>query len=214
MHNALSLEEMPTDTALGDVEHRTAPRYTLLIRAAKLVCDAGEFLCVIRDVSESGISVRTFHTLPAAPQMTVELQNGDRHALVLVWQEGDRAGFRFVEAVDISRIIASPSPFAKRAIRLNLSAPVQITTLDGRTEQGEIVDLSQQGAKIACAGRFALDERVKISAPGLPETNAKVRWRSEGGCGLIFEDTYQYGDLARLAAVLQKEKLIPRRTAR
>ncbi len=206
MRNALSLGETPSDTSFapsGEVEQRVAPRYTLLIRAAKLVCEAGEFLCVIRDVSESGISVRIFHPLPDCPYMRVELQNGDRHQMEMVWQEEDRAGFRFLETADIARIIASPSRFAKRAIRLNLAAPATVTTLDGRREEVEFVDLSQQGAKITCSSRFAIDERVKIAAPGLPETHAKVRWRKEGSCGLIFENTYQYGDLARIAAQLQ-----------
>ncbi len=207
MRNALQHGETPPDArfaSAGDAEQRVAPRYTLLIRAAKLVCEAGEYLCVIRDVSESGISVRTFHRLPDCPHMQVELQNGDRHRLELVWQEEDRAGFRFRELADIARIIASPSRFAKRAIRLNFTAPAQVTTLDGRSEEVEIVDLSQQGAKITCSCRFAIDERVKISAAGLPETNAKVRWRKVGSCGLIFEDTYQYGDLARIAEQLQR----------
>lgn len=207
MRNALQHGEMPPDTSLalsGEAEQRVAPRYSLLIRAAKLVCAKGEFLCVIRDVSESGISMRTFHRLPKVDSMVVELQNGDRHELKLVWQDVDRAGFRFTQRADIARIIASPSRFAKRAIRLNLTAPARVSTLDGRLEDVEIIDLSQQGAKITCSCRFAIDERVKISAPGLPETNAKVRWRSDGTCGLIFEDTYQYGDLARIAERLQR----------
>ena len=210
MHDALYLGETPkTVTALGprtEDDQRSAPRYTLVIRTAKLVCEVGEFLCVIRDVSESGISVRTFHALPNVPRMVVELQNGDRHQLEPVWQEGDRAGFRFVATADIARIIASPSRYAKRAIRLNLTAPARVETLDGRSEAVELLDLSQQGAKITCSCRFALDERVKISASGLPETNAKVRWRKDGSCGLIFEDTYQYGDLARIAAHLQRQE--------
>jgi len=207
MRNALHHGDTPPDTvfspAPGLLEQREAQRYALLIRAAKLVCEAGEYLCVIRDASESGISVRIFHPLPDEGRMTVELQNGDRHELDLVWQKEDRAGFRFIEAVDIARIIASPSRFSKRAIRLNLSAPAVVSTLDGQSYDVELVDLSQQGAKLNCERRFALDERVKISAPGFPETFAKVRWRKEGSCGLIFEDTYQYGDLARIAANLQ-----------
>lgn len=207
MRNVVSSGETPPalrHVPAGQSEQRVAPRYTLLIRAAKLVCETGEYLCVIRDVSETGISVRIFHALPDCAHMQVELQNGDRHRLEPVWQEEDRAGFRFCEPADIARIIASPSRFAKRAIRLNLTAPAQVVTLDGRSEEVEIRDLSQQGAKIACSSRFAIEERVKLVAPGLPETRAKVRWRQPGSCGLVFEDTYQYGDLARIAERLQR----------
>ena len=38
-------------------EQRAAPRFISLIRAAKLVCGQGEFVCVIRDVSATGVSV-------------------------------------------------------------------------------------------------------------------------------------------------------------
>ena len=208
MQNALKLGAMPHDTIIAahsEMEQRVAKRFTLLIRAAKLVTDMGEFLCVIRDVSETGISVRTFHSLPDLSRMVVELQNGDGHEVELVWQDDDRAGFRFARETDIMRIIESPSDYAKRAIRLNLAADAWVATLDGRSEPVTITDLSQQGAKISCTGSFALDEQVKISAPGLPETYAKIRWRKKGGCGLIFDDTYQYGDLARIAEHLQRE---------
>ena len=44
---------------------RGAQRFTLLIRTAKLVCESGEYLCVIRDVSSTGVRLRLFHDLPA-----------------------------------------------------------------------------------------------------------------------------------------------------
>ena len=52
------------DVAKASVEARSTTRYTLLVRAAKLVSSHGEFVCVIRDVSETGLSVRLFHGVP------------------------------------------------------------------------------------------------------------------------------------------------------
>lgn len=49
----------------ADQDHRAAPRFTLLLRMAKLVCGPAEFLCIVRDVSETGASVKLFHPLPA-----------------------------------------------------------------------------------------------------------------------------------------------------
>ena len=54
----------PWDEGEPAREQRTAPRFTLLIRTAKLLSSSGEYLCVIRDVSSEGIKVRTFHQLP------------------------------------------------------------------------------------------------------------------------------------------------------
>ncbi|GGD60868.1 PilZ domain-containing protein [Erythrobacter arachoides] len=183
-------------------DQRTAQRYTFLIRTAKLVTRQGEFLCVIRDASENGISMRIFHPLPEGQAMMVELQNGDRYGVDLRWQEGDRAGFRFTADADIDRIIASPSRFSRRPVRLNLTAQAEIES-HGRSEYATIQDISQQGAKVACSSRLALDQRVKLRADGLPDTICKIRWRREGTCGLVFENTLQYDELARIAQRLQ-----------
>lgn len=187
------------------LDQRAAPRFTMLIRAAKLRCPAGEFLCVVRDASESGVSVRLFHPLPDDDRLLLELQNGDTHELQLVWEKQDRAGLRFLAPVDISRIIECPSRFAKRPVRINLTAPA--TLAGGAIAAPAVIhDISQQGAKVTSDTRFAIDQRVRLSAPDLPEVNAKVRWRRGDTYGLVFEDTFQFGDLARIVAAMQLAK--------
>jgi len=42
-------------TLPAGAELRAAPRFTLLIRAAKLIADGREFLCIIRDASATGL---------------------------------------------------------------------------------------------------------------------------------------------------------------
>jgi hypothetical protein len=200
MGDAIRCEDRYAEAAL---EQRSAPRFTLLIRAAKLVTPVSQFLCVIRDASETGISVRTFHSLPQCEEMIIELQNGDRYPAAMVWQEEGRAGLRFTRAVDIGRIIECPSDYGKRAIRLEVEAPAQITCLAGKVDVS-LHNLSQQGASITSRVRFSLDQRVKISAWGLPETSARVRWRKHECFGLAFEDTYQFAELARIARMLQR----------
>lgn len=202
MGEAIRRDEGTLATAAA--EQRIAPRFTLLIRAAKLIMPTGEFLCVIRDASESGISVRTFHALPQFKDMTIELQNGDRYSVEHVWEEQDRAGFRFTQDVDIRRIIESPSRFAKRPIRIKLETPAEISCFAGKVDV-TIHNISQQGASVTSGMRLALDQRVKISAWGLRETAAKVRWRNGKEFGLAFEDTYQFGELARIARMLQRQ---------
>jgi len=184
-------------------EARVAPRFTVLIRAAKLISPEGEFLCVIRDVSETGLSARIFHPLPECGAMMIELQNGDRYEADLVWQDEERAGFRFCQPVDVARVINLPSRFAKRAIRLNIKAPASLIA-SLQITPATILDISQQGAKIACDRHFSIDQRIKLAAAGLRETEAKVRWRREGQCGLVFEETFQFGELARIAQQLRE----------
>ncbi len=189
---------------------RQAPRYTLLMRAAKLVSRDGEFLCVVRDASETGVNIRLFHALPQNEYLQLEFPNGDRHRLELVWQQNDRAGLKFIEQADIGRLLEGPSRFTKRSIRVNLDMLVRLSA-GPVSREARLIDISQQGAKVLCGERFAIDQRVRLAGPsaamGLPEVNAKVRWRRENAYGLVFEDTFQFGDLAHIVAKIQQPDL-------
>lgn len=186
------------DVATEEAEQRAAPRFTLLIRSAKLTSPEGEFLCVVRDVSETGISVRLFHPLPPAVPLTLELPNGDRHRLESVWEEEGKAGFRFAEPTNIERILASPSRFAKREVRVNIEVPCHLMA-SLRWVSATILNLSQSGAQIRTPERLSLVQRVKLRAEGMPDVTAKVRWRHDDHYGLSFEDAFQFAELAALA---------------
>jgi len=182
-------------------EQRVAPRFTLLIRTAKLICSSGEYLCIIRDASSTGVSIRTFHPLPHA-QFMLELPNGDQHVIERVWEEEGAAGFRFPVPVDIDRLLNNKSRFAKRAVRLRLQLPALISC-HGRTAGVVVHNLSQQGAQIESPLHMAIDQKLRLEADNLPLIQASVRWRKGSDYGLVFDDTFQFAELARLAAQLQ-----------
>lgn len=197
---------VPLDNAEDEgSDQRSAPRFTLLIRSAKLTTPEAEYLCVVRDASASGVSVRLFHPLPQDGPLTLELPNGDRHAVERVWEEEGKAGFRFEQATDLERIVEGPSRFSKRALRVNLELPCGLVAGVRRAE-GTLRNLSQQGALIVTDERLSLVQRVKLSAPGLPEIAAKVRWRRNDQYGLSFEDNLQFGDLALIVFDLQQRR--------
>ena len=197
----------PTPTSGPAISHmaelRVAPRFAMLLRAAKLVSPVGEFLCVVRDASSTGASVKLFHDLPPGGPVELELPNGDRHPLQVVWRDGDKAGLKFDEEADIARLIEGRSSYARRPIRVNLDV-MGLVHVGEQEHPARLLDLSQQGAKLLCRHKLAIDQRLRLSAPGLPEVNAKVRWRRETAFGLVFEDTFQLDDLARITARMQK----------
>jgi hypothetical protein len=195
-------EAVPAADADGS-EQRSAPRFTLLIRAAKLIGPAGEFLCVVRDASESGVSVRLFHPLPAEVSLSLEMPNGDSLPLERVWEEEGKAGFRFAGKVDIERIVECPSRFSRRAVRVNVEVPCDLL-VGIRRVPGTIHNLSQQGALITTLEKLSLMQRVRIKAEGMPEITGKVRWRRNDSYGLSFEDTFQFAELAALAFELRR----------
>jgi len=191
----------PAEATSGP-EQRSAPRFTLLIRAAKLISADAEYLCIVRDASETGVSVRLFHPLPADCELALELPNGDRYPLERVWESDGKAGFQFSEPTSFERLVQSPSRFAKRALRVRLEVPCDLL-VGLRWVGATIGNISQQGALVRTQERLSLIQRVKLRAEGMPEITAKVRWRRNDEYGLSFEDTFQFAELAALAFELQ-----------
>lgn len=199
--------ELPHEAATAPCEDRSAPRFTLLIRTAKLIAACGEFVAVIRDVSESGISLRGFHRLPAGGTLLLELRTGEQYRLEPVWERGNEAGYRFIDKVDIVRLIAEAGRYPKRQIRLNLGFPIELAFL-GRRIRADVINLSQQGARIACDERLAIQQPLRIVSDILPEVRARVRWRKDTGYGLAFDDTFGLSQLALIAADVQSPALL------
>lgn len=202
--------DLAVETAPGS-ELRAAPRFTLLIRAAKLVAAQGEFVCVIRDVSETGISVRLFHSLPSGDTFELHMPGGGVYEIRSVWERGNEAGFEFVSAVNVARMINEASEYPKRGLRLGVCFPITIGTLT-QVSEGIVENLSQQGARFECESLFAIDQNLRIEGADdvddFKEIRAKVRWRRNQQYGVVFDDTFTLGDFARLAARLQAPALL------
>lgn len=183
-------------------ELRGAQRYSLLIRTAKLVYPCGEFLCIVRDVSATGLRLRVFHALPPGSPIAIELANGDRHPLELVWEEGSHAGFRFPAAINVHDFINEASNWTRRPVRLRLMLPA-ILMVDNVARVTWLHDISQYGAGIECSHYLAVKQRVRLEAEGVPPLIANVAWRTSPNYGLAFQQTFTFEVLAKLAARLQ-----------
>lgn len=187
-------------------ERREAQRFTSLIRAAKLLGPQGEFVCVIRDVSASGIRLRCFHKLPTGP-ITLMLQNGETYGLTLVRDSGQEASFTFTDEVDVQHLIVETSKYPKRQLRVSVNVPAQVSTLT-QQQSAVIHNISQQGALVECDALFAIEQPLKIEARQLPQIRAKVRWRSEEAYGVAFDNTFTLREFAVQVASLQCAELL------
>ncbi len=183
-------------------EQRGAPRFTLLIRTAKLVCDSGEFLCVLRDVSETGVRLKLFHELPRDPRLALELADGAFYFIERVWEQGGHAGFRFAAPIDAHAFIAESAERPRGNVRLRLELPASVTA-EGVTGEARLLDISPEGARIECDRILAVGQKVKLQVEGLPAIIANVLWRSAPEHGLAFQTFFALDELARLTAAVQ-----------
>lgn len=181
---------------------RAAPRFSLLIRSAKLVYDNREYICVVRDVSASGVRLRVFHRLPAEALVTLELATGETFSIERVWEHEDHAGFRFVDPIDVQRFIVEAGPYPKRPLRLRMEFTAKITA-DSDPFTAKVRDMSREGARIDTGEMLAIGQKVKVAAKGLPPLTAIVCWRAVPAYGLAFQQSFTFEELAKLAARLQ-----------
>ena len=188
-------------TAKG-TDARGAPRFTSLIRSAKIVSGQGEFVCVVRDVSSSGVSLRTFHDLPTDESVALELQNGEAYEMELVRKSGRDASYRFDRPIAVERLINESWDYPKRQLRLAIAMPLTISSLTGKAE-AITLNMSQQGARIECDSVFAIDQTVRVQSEFMPEIRCKVRWRKDSNYGVVFDNTFTLQEFALLAARLQ-----------
>jgi len=194
------------DPADVDTSERRDARRVKLVRTGKLIADGREFLCIVRDVSAAGVTVQMFHALPVHRDLAIEFDSGDRHALRMVRQDGDKTGCAFVTPIDCERLLAvQDGTRPRRQMRVNLEFPATLCTNGLRTPV-TLRDVSQRGASIECNGWLMIDELVRIECASLPTVYAKVRWRRPPRYGLVFEQTFRIDDLARACAHLQQER--------
>lgn len=193
----------PADSPLASApEQRETPRYALLLRSAKLLDEAGEYLCIVRDVSESGLKLRLFHSLPGDGHYTLENASGELFDVEVVWEREGEAGLRFVTPIDVTRFIAETGPFPKRPIRLRVQQDATITVAGSRSA-AKILDLSREGACIEVDAHLAIAQPLRLESPILPSIEATVCWRRHPSYGLAFRQVLSLSDLAQRALRMQ-----------
>lgn len=156
----------------------------------------------MRDISATGARLRLFHEPPPERHVFLELANGDRHVMEMVWAADGHAGFRIAQPIDVNAFLVEPSPYPKRPIRLRLQRPA-VLTVAGVRHPATLVDLSQKGARIAADCHLAVSQQVMLDIAGVGAIPAKVRWRGQNGYGLVLEQTFRLDELASFAFDLQ-----------
>jgi PilZ domain len=177
-------------------DQRAAPRSSLLLRTAKVVCQSGEYLCLVRDVSATGTGLRFFHAVPPEPRIFLELANGQIHPIERVWARESEAGYRFASEIDVEDFIAERSDHATRAIRLRLQRPA-LVTVEGHDCLATLHDISRTGARIEAEQSWPLQAFVRLELTGFPIRYGHVRWREGTAHGIVFQNVMPLGDLAQ-----------------
>ncbi len=174
---------IPTDT--DGVETHYTHGAAMKLRRAKLVCQSGEYLTLIRDVSEIGIGLGFCHEVPPEPRTLLQLSNDFTYPVERVWTGQRQAGYRFAGSISLNEFLREQSPFPNRPLRLQFSAPVRI---QDRTQvfDARLLDLSCGGAKLASPAKVETGRLISFTIEGMEPQLAQVRWGADGKFGVSF----------------------------
>lgn len=183
-------------------DQRATPRSSLMLRTAKVVCQSGEYVCIVRDVSSDGVGLRFLHSAPSEDRILLELANGATYPVERVWAGKRQSGFRFAASIDLEEFIHEPSPYRARPIRLRITADAELTC-GNRSEPARLVDLSCGGAMIDSAMEAAVGGILRLEIGTHLSKLAEVCWTEAGCLGLSFLQPMKIEELATTVLALQ-----------
>jgi PilZ domain-containing protein len=203
MQDSAQGEAYDGSTLQGGAELRGAPRFALMLRSAKLIAEGTEFLCIIRDVSETGVKLRLFHAAPRAEILMIETASGQHYPMQLVWEANGEAGFRFLQPIDVDAFVKESGPYPKRPLRLRVQHPAKVR-MGNQSLDATILDISRQGARIAISTKLAIGQKFWLEAEELPLFEATVCWRRVPEYGLVFGQLMGLEELAQRAERMER----------
>jgi len=177
----------PAPTDDGGLEDRAAPRFRTLLQSARLIGENSQSLCIVRDVSETGMKVRLFGTVAVDDRVCVEFKGGRTVFASIKWIEDRFAGLAFETPIDLQKIFDTAQPdYSYRAPRLEIDATATVTF--GRVKMPmTILDISTSGIKLLGGDALIRGEAVAIEIEGLVKSNAVVKWKASDLVGLELE---------------------------
>lgn len=194
----------PTDTHNDSTgsDARTAARAPLRPLTAKVVCQSGEYVCQLRDVSTLGVGLTFLHPVPPEPRIILQLTNDTTFPVERVWIGKRQAGYRFGCEVRLEDFTAVERDIRHRPLRLKLKAPVRIAA-GSHASTAQLVDLSCEGARIETADPIARSGLIGCEIAGLPPQLATLGWQDGRQFGLAFQHKLTLPELAQCALHLQ-----------
>lgn len=171
-------------------ERRKEARYTLILRVGVLQQGGRSSLCLVRNISPSGVQVKIYAQPIANAPVSIRVADEPAVHGRLVWIKDEIAGISFDEELDpvaLLRVQQKLRPNRRRAMpRVAVEASATLRS-GGRTRRAVVCDISSVGARVRTRSALAPGDRATITLDNLPTINAFVRWSDGEESGLSFE---------------------------
>lgn len=186
--------DLPIETTLYSLtdapptrgDRRDGERHLTLFRVGSMIIEGRRELCLIKNVSAGGMSIRAYCKIAPETRLSVELKCGEQVTGVARWVDGDVVGVAFDEPVDVVDLLATsmegPRP---RMPRVEVGCIAWVRE-GAETHRVRTRDISQGGLKVETNGELNIGSEVVVTLPGLAPHAGVVRWRESSSYGITF----------------------------
>ncbi|TXC74012.1 PilZ domain-containing protein [Sphingorhabdus soli] len=176
-------------------ERRGQERHHAVRFTAKLTDHSGEMLCLLRDISAEGMKANIYSDLHVDEEALVEFPNGQRIASKLVWAREGEAGFRFVQPIDLERLLhPTKEDPPRRSPRIHFETVARLVCAM-ESKLVRVLDISLGGAKLETGPVGLSGDHVTVQFDGLPTKGAWIRWTDGRRIGVQFDCPMSFDEL-------------------
>ena len=190
----MRLEQLPIETTVYSMsaeppaggDRRADERHLTLFRVGTIILGDRRELCLVKNISAGGASIRAYCLLEPDMTLHIELKEGQPVSGVVTWIKGTDAGITFDERVDVIDLLKSsgedPRP---RMPRIEVRC-VCFVREGAVLHRAKMHNISQGGLSVEAPNGLNVNADVTVTIPGLPTQDAVVRWADGTRYGLSF----------------------------
>lgn len=187
-------------------ERRADERFLTLLRVGAMLVDDRRELCLIRNISAGGMTIRAYSDTPVGTRLTVELKQGDPVAGIVQWAKDGMAGVCFDEPIDVVSLLAPPGEGPRpRLPRIEIESTAWVRQ-EADVMRGRTINVSQGGVCITCPTQLEVGREAVVTLPGLTPAAGVVKWGVDDAYGIAFNRPLNLSDLVEWLQHQQQEQ--------
>lgn len=169
-------------------DRRAANRHVTVFKAARIEAGEGDDICLIRNISNTGLMIQTSFPLKRDQHVVIEIRSDSQLEGTVRWTNDHVAGIQLDTPTDVGAMLRTPTGKTRsrsRAPRFERRGTARIKGMQGSTN-APIENISLSGACIATDADFRLHESVTVSIEGMSETTGEISWVGPHAVGVHF----------------------------
>lgn len=185
--------------APAGADRRAANRHVTVLKTARLEVEGRDDLCLIRNISNTGLMIQTSFPLRKDQHVVIEIRSDSRIGGTVRWTHDHTVGIQLDEPTDLSAMLTvkvtdKAKRTQSRAPRFQRRGTARIKSRED-AKVAPIDNISLSGVRVATTGRFHVHDTVTVVIDGLTETPGEVSWTSGDAVGVHFFQPLKFREL-------------------